>query len=251
MPDRPRSNSSARPNSPSPTSAAGPVFAPGPTPRTVKAADGTIHQVPPEWELLPPGDPGLTRRAKAAGSYWQVQEKRGRKLFSRGLWTDARTVDQLRRELEQERSTPAHAKRQAASAARREVVQANYVGDFHQAVVDFLAFDPRFEVLASAVAHLVTRHATPVGSGTVARTQRLTIEQKARAAVVAWMRHQTTAYDQMKIARVKGRRREVRRELAQESLGLLTGYRQGKAPQPNCPLMSAVENSERAAEPPR
>lgn len=247
MSDRTRPATGSEPKSiakrPTPKTPAAPVYAPGPSPRTVKAADGQILQVPADWELLPPGDPGLTRRAKAAGPYWQVQESRGRKVFSRGLWTAAQTIESLRRELEQERRTPAHAKRQAASTARRELAQTNYVSDFHQAVVEFLAFDPRFSELATAVARLVTEHATPVGSGTVARTQRLTIEQKAKAAVVAWMRHQTTEYDDMKIARVKGRRREARRELAQQSLGLLTGYRQGRAPHPDCPLLASVQSS--------
>lgn len=54
-------------------------------------------------------------------------------------------------------------------------------------------------------------HAVPVGSGTVARTQLIPLEQRAEAAVIAWMRHQTTAYDRMSIARIKGERREVRR----------------------------------------
>ncbi|MBL8890300.1 MAG: DUF2293 domain-containing protein [Planctomycetaceae bacterium] len=219
------------------------TYSPGPTPRSVKDPDGKIHQVPDGWELLLPGDPGLTRRVKAAGPYWQVQETRGRKVFSRGLWADAPTIARLRLELEHERGTPAHAKKQAASTARREAAQVAYVTEFHQAVLEFLAFDPRFAELATAIATLVTQHATPVGSGTVARTQRLTIQQKARSAVVAWMRHQTTAYDQMKIARVKGRRREVRRELAQQSVSLLDSYRQGRAPRPDCPLIAAVESS--------
>ena len=37
---------------------------------------------------------------------------------------------------------------------------------------------------------------------------------KAEAAVIAWMRHQTTGYDGMVIPRIKGKRREVRRMLA-------------------------------------
>ena len=37
------------------------------------------------------------------------------------------------------------------------------------------------------------------------------IEQRAKAAVIAWMRHRTTAYEQMAIPRAKGKRREVRR----------------------------------------
>jgi hypothetical protein len=44
---------------------------------------------------------------------------------------------------------------------------------------------------------VVTTHAAPVGSGTVARTERIPIERRAEAAVIAWMRHQTTAYDNL------------------------------------------------------
>ena len=43
------------------------TFAPGPTPDTVRAADGTVKKPPEGWVLLPPGDAALTRRVKAAG----------------------------------------------------------------------------------------------------------------------------------------------------------------------------------------
>ena len=87
----------------------------------------------------------------------------------------------------------------------------------------------------------VTQHATPVGSGTVARTQRIPIEQRAESAVIAWMRHQTTAYDQMKIPRADGKRREVRRMLAEKTRKLLLRYRGGTAIDPKtCPLRQAL-----------
>jgi hypothetical protein len=54
------------------------------------------------------------------------------------------------------------------------------------------------------------------------------------------MRHQTTGYDSMKIARVKGERREVRRMLAQRSKELLAGYRRGDAAPASCPLARAL-----------
>jgi hypothetical protein len=60
------------------------------------------------------------------------------------------------------------------------------------------------ESLDRVLAQAVTDHATPVGSGTVARTKRIPVEQRAEAAVIAWMRHQTTGYDGMVIPRVKG-----------------------------------------------
>src|SRR5262245_16046404 len=116
------------------------TFAPGPPPNTVRAADGTIHTAPEGWVLLPPGDAGLTRRVKAAGDHWVVQEKRGRKTFSGGIWAPAATVERIRAELEVERSTEGYARRQEAASRRREHAQAEYVEDFHGAVLAFLAF---------------------------------------------------------------------------------------------------------------
>jgi hypothetical protein len=216
------------------------VCSPGPSGNTVRTSDGKVLTPPKEWALLPPGDPGLTRRVKLAGPHWIVQEKKGRKTFSHGVWANAATIDSIRKVLEQERSTEAYAKKRTADAKRREVKQTEYVEDFYQAVVDFLKFHPRHAAFATQLAKAVTLHATPVGSGTVARTERIPIERRAEAAVIAWMRHQTTAYDQMKIARVKGMRREVRRMLAQRSQELLVQYRQGVAPSELCPLARAL-----------
>ncbi len=105
----------------------------------------------------------------------------------------------------------------------------------------FLAFDPRHAELAERLAQAVTEHATPVGSGTVARTQRIPVEHRAEAAVIAWLRHQTTAYDRMAIPRIKGGRRQVRRHLAEQSKALLAVYRIGKEVDPaSCPLRQAL-----------
>lgn len=191
--------------------------------------------------MLPPGDAGLTRRVKAAGPHWIVQEKVGRKMFSRGVWAPAATIAQHRADLEVERATPAYAKKQAASAQRRDREQTQYVGSFRDAVLAFLRFNPKHAELAERMADAVTAHATPVGSGTVARTERIPLEERASAAVIAWMRHQTTGYDDMKIARVKGKRREVRRELAARSNRLLDAYRAGREiANGACPLASAL-----------
>ncbi|QDS87661.1 hypothetical protein EC9_18400 [Rosistilla ulvae] len=218
------------------------MFSPGPRPDTVRTPDGTIMSAPEGWELLPPGDAGLTRRVKAAGTHWVVQEKKGRKMFSRGVWAPAATIARIRADLVAERSTDAYAKRQASSARRREKVQTEYVEDFFAAVVEFLNFHDRHATLADRFAKAVTDHATPVGSGTVARTQRIPVQQRAQAAVIAWMRHQTTAYDSMKIPREKGKRREVRRMLAARSNELLAQYRRGDSPSPHCPLFKSLTN---------
>lgn len=216
------------------------TFTPGPSENTVRSADGRVLTVPEGWVLVPPGDPGLTRRVKAAGEAWAVAEKRGRKVFSRGVWAPAETVERVRAELEAERSTESFTKRKESDARRREKAQTEYVGSFFDAVVTFLGFHPGHAELAARLARAVTDHATPVGSGTVARTKRITIERRAEAAVIAWMRHATTAYDSMVIPRVKGKRREVRRMLAQRSNELLTRYRRGDPASDVCPLQKAL-----------
>jgi hypothetical protein len=216
------------------------VFSPGPSPDTVRSADGRVLTAPKGWVLVPPGDSALTRRIKAADDHWVVQEKKGRKVFSRGVWAPAATVERIREELNSERSTVSFAKRREADARRREKAQTEYVEDFNGAVLNFLAFHSRHAELARQLANAVTEHSTPVGSGTVARTKRIPVEQRAEAAVIAWMRHQTTAYDTMSIPRVKGKRREVRRMLAQRSNDLLARYRRGEAADRDCPLQQAI-----------
>jgi len=216
------------------------IFTPGPTPTTVRAGDGRVLTAPEGWILLPPGDAALTRRVKEAGEHWIVQEKKGRKIFSRGVWALAATIERIRADLEAERSTEGYAKKMEADARRREQAQADYVENFFGAVVAFLAFHPTHADLAVRLARAVTDHATPVGSGTVARTKRIPVEQRAEAAVIAWMRHQTTGYDSLPIPRIKGRRREVRRMLAARSNELLARYRRGEPVPEGCPLLGAL-----------
>jgi hypothetical protein len=216
------------------------TYLPGPTPDTVRTPLGRTLAVPSGWQLLPPGDAALTRRVKAAGEFWLVQEKVGRRVFSRGLWAPRETVEQVQKELAAERSTESYAKRRAADSKRREARQLEYVEDFQAAVVAFLAFHGRHADLALKLARAVAEHATPVGSGTVARTRRIPIERRAEAAVIAWMRHQTTGYDSMNVPRVRGQRREVRRMLAQRSKELLGEYRRGEPIRPGCPLAKAL-----------
>ena len=128
------------------------VFAVGPSPRTVKNANGDVLEVPADWELLPPGDALLTRRVKAAGPHWVVQEKRGRKMFSQGVWAASVVIARLRIECEEERSKESYVKRKVADAKRREKVQAEYVEDFEGAVLSYLAFHPSHALIARKMA---------------------------------------------------------------------------------------------------
>ena len=115
--------------------------------------------------------------------------------------------------------------------------QDKYVEEFRQVVLRFLAFHARYADVAWRLAEAVTRHTTPVGSGTVGRTQCIPIG--AEAAVIAWMRHQATDYERM---RPRGDRRyEVQVRLAEESRRLLDLYRAGtEVDASTCPLLRAL-----------
>ncbi len=209
--------------------------------RTFRAADGRLLSPPEDWACLPPGDAGLTRHVKALGPSWTVVEKRGRKTFSHGVWAPAANIEAARRQIEEQRADPAHQRRREADGRRRHAAQNAYVEEFRAEVLAFLAFAPRYTALAVRLAEAVTAHATPVGSGTVARTKRIEVDRRAEAAVIAWLRHQTTAYDSMKIARVKGQRRRVRQELAARSRTLLDAHRrEGPHDEAACPLCRAL-----------
>src|SRR5208282_3457107 len=105
---------------------------------TVRSTDGKLLIVPEGWVLLPPGDAALTRRVKAAGDHWVVAEKKGRKVFSRGIWASSATIERIRAELNAERATESFGKKKEADARRRNKAQADYVEDFLGAVVTFL-----------------------------------------------------------------------------------------------------------------
>ncbi len=214
---------------------------PASVPRRVIGPDTRVLTVPDDWALLPPGDAALSRRIKEDGPSWTVIELKGRKRFSRGIWAPAARISALRAELELERADPAYQRKLEAGRRRRAEEQVAYVDEFRAAVRAFLAFHPAHRETEERMAALIAAHATPVGSGTVARTERIPVEQRAEAATIAWMRHQTTGYDEMVIPRVAGQRREVRRMLAQRSVHLLARYRRGEEiDSARCPLALAL-----------
>ncbi|MBQ4329694.1 MAG: DUF2293 domain-containing protein [Lentisphaeria bacterium] len=203
--------------------------------------NGKSVTVPDNWIFVPSGDPGLTRRLKHTTLCWQVVHKRKNRIEAIGLWCDGSVVEKVKADLEEERNNPVYLRKLEQARLARIAKQDAYVVEFRQAVVDFLNFAPVYEELAWDLADAVTDLSIPVGSGTVARTERIPLAQRAEAAVIAWMRHQTTAYDHMHIARVKGERRAVRRELAERSRALLEIYRAGGEPPENCPLKAALQ----------
>ena len=203
--------------------------------------EGQFVDLPLGWEFIHSGDPALTRRLKAtAPDYWVVKRKVGNKFFGVGLCVPVGLAASLAEQLKAERETPEYQRKLEAGRKRREKEQEQYKQEFEAAVLHFLDFHERWHDLAVKFAKAVTEFTTPVGSGTVARTETIPIEDRACAAVLAWMRHNTTNYDHMYIPRTHGRRREVRRDLAQESIVLLKDYRRGNDAPPTCPLQKAL-----------
>jgi len=205
---------------------------------------GVVETVSADWDLLPPGDAALSRRIKLDGPSITVIDLKGRKRFSRGIWAPSDRIAALRLELLIERQDPSYQRKLDAGRRRQAREQEAYEDDFRDAVLRYLDFHPTFQPQAASLARLISAHAVPVGSGTVARTERIPIEERAAAASIAWLRHQTTGYDHMEIPRSKGRRREVRRMLAQRSTQLLAQYRAGRPVDPaNCPLYAALQRA--------
>ena len=216
---------------------------PGPTEGMLQSESGESLAPPEGWAFLPAGDAAVTRGVKSKGPVWVVLVKHRRRMISKGIWAPADHIRAAGQEVEAKRATPGYARQREQALARRRARQEAYAREFYDQIIRFLDFHPRYEKEAALLGKRITAHAAPVGSGTVARTRRIPIEQRAKAAVIAWMRHKTTAYDSMTVARIKGRRREIRRELAKESIEVLKAYRQGRDPDENCPLKQALENN--------
>ncbi len=216
------------------------VVLPGGTKGTVLSESGEVLTPPEDWAFLPAGDSALTKSVKAKSATWVLRVCRGRRQISKGIWAKEAHILISLKEMDAKRSTPEYERRRKRELVRRDAKQKAYVCEFCAEVAHFLDFHPRYQNKAKLLAEKVTNHATPVGSGTVARTKRIPVVQRAEAAVIAWMRHHTTAYDSMKIARVKGKRREVRRQLAAISIEKLQAYRQGREVAENCPLKKAL-----------
>lgn len=201
---------------------------------------GEVLVLPQGWAFLPAGDAGVTRKVTSQGHFWRVEVKKGRRTISLGIWAPSATIAQAQLEVQAVRLTDGYQKKRVSELQRREKKQENYESEFCQAVEDYLHFHDNYKALEKSLAKAVTVFAIPVGSGTVARSQLIPIAERAAHVVIAWMRHQTTAYDHLKIARIKGERRAVRREMAQQSVALLANYREGKTIPGDCPLQKAM-----------
>jgi len=207
----------------------------------LKDKSGKVYSVPAGWQKLPSGDASITRKLKSLGPSWTVQEKKGRKTFSHGVWAEKEHIEAAKSLVEAQRADPKHQKKLAQAKVRREEKEVVFGTDFQQEIIKFLNFDKKHQALVEQLAVLVKEHAAPVGSGTVARSSSVTLDDKAALAVMAWMRHKTSAYDSTPVPRIKGARRELRRKIARQSERILAKYRSGNEVDfILCPLYKAL-----------
>lgn len=206
----------------------------------LKDESGKLLIPPSGWIFLAAGDAGITRKVTSKGEYWRVQFKKGRRLMSKGIWAPEATIEIATHEMNETRNTEAYKKKRISSLKSVEKKRKIYESDFEEEIVRFLNFHTKYKELSLLFAKAVAELSNQVGSGTVARTQMISIEERAAKAVVAWMRHQTTAYDNMKIPHIKGERRLVRKTLAKQSIKLLENYRNGEEVNLNSPLHKAL-----------
>ncbi len=153
-------------------------------------------EIPDDWEFLPSGDAFVTRRVKAAGTYWVAWRPRSRKRRHRrqlGLWAPKVAIEEA---LAQAAATEEErAKRRERGAEAREKREAAYRDRLAEEIRRFLAFAPEHSDLADEIASEAATRAAVVGSGRVGRTQTLSLGEKAALAARALIRHRYTSYE--------------------------------------------------------
>jgi len=217
------------------------IVKPGPNGALI-TENGKMVYPPKDWIFLSAGDAGITRKITAQGIFWRVQIKKGKRQISKGIWAPSHIVLHAQKEVQAIRKTDSYKKKRAVDIKRRKKKQDEYEIEFCKSVESYLHFNVEYKNLQKKMAVAVTKHAIPIGSGSVARTALIPLEERAAHAVIAWMRHQTTSYDRTVVAKIKGERRAVRRKFAQQSVHLLNKYRNGTKTDKNCPLYKALQN---------
>jgi hypothetical protein len=153
-------------------------------------------EIPKDWDFLPSGDAFVTRRVKAAGTFWVAWRPRGRNRPHRrrlGLWAPKAAIQQAWAEAaatEEQRAK--QRERGAKSRERQEIV---YRDELAEAIRRFLAFAPEYSELAEEIAADAATRAAVVGSGRVGRTRTLSLDERAALGARALIRHRYTNYE--------------------------------------------------------
>ncbi len=163
---------------------------PGPTPNSVRTTANEVLAVPLGVGAARAGD-ALDAARQSGGRAFGLSKKRRAAGSSPRCLAPVAVIERLRTELASETRHWQFAKRQASAAARRETAHAEYVEDFTDAVRTCLAFHPRHAELAERLASRGRRARDTSGQrAPLPGRKRIPIEQRAEAALIAWLRHQ-------------------------------------------------------------
>lgn len=153
-------------------------------------------EIPEDWEFLPSGDAFVTRRVKAAGTFWVAWRPRGKNRPHRrrlGIWAPKTAIEEAWAEAAATEAERARQReRGAKSRERQEVVYRDELAD---AIRRFLNFTPEHSELAEEIAAETATRAAAVGSGRVGRTRTLSVDERAALAARALIRHRYTSYE--------------------------------------------------------
>jgi len=147
-------------------------------------------EIPEDWDFLASGDAFVTRRVKAAGTFWVAWRPRGKNRPHRrrlGLWAPKTAIEEAWAEAAATEAERARQReRGAKSRERQEVVYRDELAD---AIRRFLAFAPEHSELAEEIAAEAATRAAVMGSGRVGRTRTLSLDERAVLAARALIRH--------------------------------------------------------------
>jgi hypothetical protein len=104
------------------------------------------------------------------------------------------TIDEARAAAET--TAEQRARRRTADTTYRDRNEARYRKELAAAIVTYLDFAPEHARLALEIAERAAARAGEVGSGRVGRTRLLSLEERAKLAARADIRHSHTSYEQ-------------------------------------------------------
>jgi len=148
--------------------------------------------IPEGWIFVPAGDAFVTREVKK-GPHWILLKRRSKYTATLGVFCPEPSLtgaEDLR-----EKTADARARQRRLARASRERLEQSHRSELESAILAYLGFAPENESLASEIARGTVTQTTPVGSGRVGRTRRISLGRRAELAARAYIRHRYTNYE--------------------------------------------------------
>lgn len=148
--------------------------------------------VPDGWVFVPAGDTFVTREIKK-GPHWILLKRRKGYTATLGAFCPEERLALA--EKRREETVETRTRQRAVGRMSRERSEERYRAEMERAIREFLAFRPEHAALAEEIARGAVTQATPVRSGRVGRTRKLSLSQRAELAPRAYIRHRHTDYE--------------------------------------------------------